>query len=598
MIGLVRPEMLWLLLIVPLAAVLAWRAARARALALRVFAGPLALTSRSPTRSWLKAGLLLLALTAVIVALADPFVDLRTRYARRLGVDIVLAIDVSQSMAARDVPPDRLRAARRFAQVLGEEMVGSRVSLVLFAGESTVRYPATTDPRILGEVLDSSGTGVRLLSGTSLRSGLDAALGAFGDTADARRRRVVVLVSDGETTLGSAPELSPFTDRGVLLYTVGVGTPEGAEIPTYSATDGAFTGYLAGPDGRSVVSRLDEDALRTLASAAGGSYLRYTGDDGAVRELGTRLRALEAIEEVQDPGSVPDERAQLFLAVAVAALLAARFLDDRRGMPSPLGAAPAARRRGRGILGALIGTAMLWGAACGDQGVSNEAANQRFAAADYAGALEMYRALQREMPDAPELGVNAGNALHMLGQLEDALPEYARAIDTGSPEVRPIAQYDRGNTLFRLGRLQDARDAYREALRLDPTDRDAKLNLELLMDLLAPRPSPSSGPAGRSPGPGGSGAPAAGGGSPGSSAQPGASAPPRPGASGEPNRPSPGESGSDVGEQAPDLEDALTEFRRGLTLDDALRVLDALRADQRGIGQLLEGQRRAEDRQY
>ncbi len=594
--GLVRPELLWLLLIVPPAAALVWRAARARERAARAFAGPVGLASRSGSRSWLKAALLLVALTAVIVALADPFVDLRTRSARRLGVDIVLAIDVSQSMAARDVAPDRLRAARRFAQALGEEMVGSRVSLVLFAGEGTVRYPATTDPRILGEVLDNSGTGVRLLSGTSLRSGLDAALGAFADAGDARRRRVVVLVSDGEITLGSAPDLTGFTDRGVLLYTVGVGTPEGTVIPTYAATDGRFTGYLAGADGRSVVTRLDEDALRALASAGGGAYLRYTGDDGIVRELGTQLRVLEAVEEVQDPGTVPDERAQLFVAVAVAALLAERFISDRRRMPLPRAAAPAPRRRGRRILGALIGSALLWAAACGGEPVSNEAANQRFAAGDYAGALEMYRALAREKPDVPELGVNAGNALHMLGRLEDALPEYSRAIDVGPPELRAIAQYDRGNTLFRLGRLQDARDAYREALRLDPTDRDAKFNLELLMDLLAPKPSPSVAPAGRSPGPGGSGAPA-GGGSPGSSAQPGASGSPRPGASGEPNQPSPGDSGS-TAESAPDLEEALTDFRSGLTLDEALRVLDALRADQRGIGQLLEGPRRAADGQY
>src|SRR5439155_1510320 len=87
-------------------------------------------------------------------------------------------------------------------------------------------------------------------------------------------------------------------------------------------------------------------------------------------------------------------------------------------------------------------------------------------------------------PEAPELSINAGNSLHMLGDYSRALPDYAKAIDATDFHLRAIAQYDRGNTLFRLGRLEDARDAYRETLRLDPSDRDAKFNLELVQTLL------------------------------------------------------------------------------------------------------------------
>src|SRR5207237_4063284 len=147
--------------------------------------------------------------------------------------------------------------------------------------------------------------------------------------------------------------------------------------------------------------------------------------------------------------------------------------------------------------------------------------NGLFSAGRYADALGAYRDLQQAHPDAPELAIDSGNALHMIGDHTRALPDYAHAIDIAGPDLRAVAQYDRGNSLYRLGRLEDARDAYREALRLDPTDRDAKFNLELVQRQLDARqvtqgqPGASAKP-GASQQPGGQGASGA--------PQPGASA--------------------------------------------------------------------------
>lgn len=593
-IGLARPELLSLLVLAPLLGALVVVAARARSRALATFAGDAALSARSGARIWLRGALLLLAFVSLVVALAGPYVDLRVRGARRLGVDVVLAVDVSQSMATRDVAPDRLRAARHFAQQLGERMTGSRVSLVLFAGQGTTRYPATTDPRILGEVLDNSGKGVRLQQGSSLAAAITASLAAFPTDAEAGRGRAIVLVSDGEVTLGGAADSGAVSDRGVKLYTIGVGTPTGGFIPTYDAANGNFNGYLRGPDGREITSRLDESGLRQLASAGGGSYWRYTGNDTVVDELAGQMRTLEAVEPIENAGKVPDERSQLFVAIAVAALLLERLLSDRRRMSAPRqeGRARAARPRRR-ILGIAIGSAMLWAVACADAASTIDEANGLFAAGDYAGSLARYRDLQAAQPDSPALAINAGNALHMIGEHTRALPDYAHAIDLAAPDLRAIAQYDRGNTLFRLGRLEDARDAYREALRLEPGDRDAKFNLELVQRLLDGRrgsQQPQPGASGR---PNASGSP----GASGASGATGGSANPSPdnadlrkaGLDDQPptnDRP-PGT------EQAPDLRGALSDFRTGLTLDEALRVLDALQGQQRGVAQLIEGPRNA-----
>jgi Ca-activated chloride channel family protein len=591
--GFTRPELAWLAVVLPPLVALVVVAGIARGRAVRTFAGSGALSARSGARMWLKGALLLVALASLIIALAGPYVDLRLRGARRLGVDIVLAIDVSQSMATRDVEPDRLRAARHFAEELGRRMVGSRVSLVLFAGEGTLRYPATTDPRILGEVLDNSGKGFRLTQGSSLAAAVESALSAFPVDAEEGRGRAIVVVSDGEVTLGSTPDIQTMLDRGIKLYAIGIGTPTGGQIPTYDDTNGKFTGYLRGPDGVAIVSKLNESALQKLATDAQGRYWRYTGDDGVLGELSAEMHLLEAIEPVENAGSVPDEKSQIFVAIAVALVLAERLLSDRRRMPAPEVRRAAKPRRGRRILGVAIGSALLWGLACGESGPSVETANGRFAASDYAGALAMYRDLQATLPEAPELSINAGNALHMLGDFTRALPDYAKAIDVGDPEIRAIAQYDRGNTLYRLQRLEDARDAYKEALRMDPNDRDAKFNLELVNALLdAKEPGAQPGQPGASGSPGASGQP----GNQGTSGSSGPAGSPEPGR--QPGEPTDQQT-DPTDDRAPgdptpgDLRALLNQFRSSLSYDEALRILDALQGQQRGIEQLIEGPRRA-----
>lgn len=596
-LGFARPELLFLFAALPLVVALVLLAYRARVRALRSFGGAAALVSRSGARWWLKSALVLVALASLVIALAGPYVDLRARAARRLGVDIVLAIDISQSMAVRDVEPDRLRAARHFAEELGRQMIGSRVALVLFAGQGTVRYPPTTDPRIIGEVLDNSGRGVRLQQGSSLQSAVESSLGAFPPDADPLRKRAIVVVSDGEVTLGAQP--GEDAARGTRVYAIGVGTPDGGQIPTYDPNNGKFTGYLRDAGGIPIVSKLDESSLRALAEQSSGRYFRYTGADAVIGEIAGELRTMEAIEPLDDAGAVPDERSTPFIALGVAAVLLDWLISGRRPMPMPRGLARPVARRGRRILGIAIGSAALWAVACGEGALSNEAANGLFAAGDYTGALAAYRDLQIDQPDSPELSVNAANTLHKLGEYPRALPEYGKAIDGTDLSLRAIAQYDRGNTLFRMGRLEDARDAYREVLRIDATDRDAKFNLEIIQRLLSGRPNQPAQQPGQgqgqpgSPNPGAQGA--------GQSGQPSPSGSPQQGQNpGQPQEPTgdPANSGDPNEGPSPALRPALDDFRRGLTIDEALRVLDALSGEERGVGQLLEGPRKGVGGEY
>ena len=244
----------------------------------------------------------------------------------------------------------------------------------------------------------------------------------------------------------------------------------------------------------------------------------------------------------------------------------------------PRGVAP--RRRVFGGVSALL----LLVVACGPADpIADEldAANQIFLR-DPAGAVTRYRDLQARRPAAPEISINLGNALAALGQDDRALIEYSRAIDNAKGTTRAIAFYDRATSLFRLGRILDSRAAYVEALRLDSNDRDAKFNIEVIdriLALLGPQvPAATSPPGQRTPPPGGSQQP---GGSPGATG---------PAGSGVPSATlPPGAVGPTGAAQPESVQTALTDFRRDLTVEEALQLLDALRGEQRGLPALLEG---------
>lgn len=597
-LALVRPEALPLLAIVAILAALALWAEARRQRAVRAFAGRGAeLASVSGARRRAKAALLVAALALAVVALAGPYVDVVKRSVVQSGIDVVIALDVSQSMAVRDVDPDRLRAAKQFVQRLGDDLRQSRVALVLFAGEGIVRYPATADPAVLGRTLENVTTAFRPPGGSSLRSGVDAALKAFSTEArESPRRKAVILITDGEDTTTQAPDVEALKQRNIRIFTIGVGTASGGPIPTYDRA-GKFLGYLKRASGEQIISRLTEAPLRSLAERSEGRYWRLAGFQ-TVNEVGTELKRLDAssLGEVEG-GSVPDDRYQPFLAVAILALVAEALLTERRGMPRPswLRAPPVRSRRrlalpafAARVLPMLAATAIVAGACTS---ASPSEADRLYNQGDPIGALERYRALLKERPNVPELHVNIGNALHQLAQHQAALDEYAAAAREGTFGVRAVALYQRGNTLFRMGKLEEAREAYKDALRLDPRDRDAKFNIEVIDRMLRvndPRPPQGQPGASGPPGPSqpGEGQPGQGQGQPGQSPSTGEGQPGPPGSEGPQAAGPPTSSGEQTG---PSLSEALRQFRSRLSPEEALHLLDALMNDQRGIEVLLEG---------
>ena len=325
-------ELLFGLLLVPALAALFLAALKARRRALERF-GDLELVrklSASVSRRGRAAkGVLLLATVSLLVlALARPQFGTRIETVRSEGQDVVVALDVSLSMLAEDVAPNRLDRARlEIMRILGR-LDGDRIGLVAFAGSAFVQAPLTVDYGAAAMFLNAMDPDLISLQGTNLGEALTVALDAFEEgTVD---HRALVVVTDGEDHEGEIEgALERAVQEGVRIHTVGIGSLEGVPIPEIDER-GVRTGFKRDEEGNVVTSRLDEATLERVSERTGGRYFPATATgmslDPLIEEItGGVGRELEAREVRQF-----DEQFQIFLGAALLLLLVEAVVPDRR----------------------------------------------------------------------------------------------------------------------------------------------------------------------------------------------------------------------------------------------------------------------------
>jgi len=329
------PELLWLLALVPVLGFGALFAERLRRRSLARFAGGPAFLARfdgqiSGNRRAAKILLFLLALSAGILAAARPQWGTRLEPVHRRGVDVVVLIDTSLSMATEDVAPSRLARARQAVETLLGRLAGNRVALVPFAGQASLACPLTLDSDAASLFLDAVDVESVAVPGSALAQALDVAIRAYGPGDPQGRSRAVVLFTDGEDHEGGLEQATERLRRaGVSVYALGVGTPSGGPIPVRDDA-GVMRGYKKDGAGRVVTSRLEEEALEKLALATDGRYYRLSP---AGNEIGEIAEAIGGMSQ-RDFGSVLrtryEERFQIPLAICLAALVVETLLGDRK----------------------------------------------------------------------------------------------------------------------------------------------------------------------------------------------------------------------------------------------------------------------------
>lgn len=326
------PHLLWLLSLVPIFVGALYWALQRRHQALLRFAELQLWTALAPDldtqRQWWRAGLLVVAVVLLLISLAGPQWGFAWETLQQSGVDIVVAIDTSRSMLAQDIKPNRLERAKLALQDLLKQLRGDRVGLVSFAGSAFVQCPLTLDYGAFAESVQAVQVGIIPRGGTSLAAAITSGISAF----DGRygKNAVLLIITDGEDHEGRVQQAAQAAaDKGIRIYTIGIGTPEGDLIPVAKAGQSAF---LKNRQGEVVKSRLEATTLQDIAIATGGAYI-YTGGQGlGLDEVYTRyISTLEGREFTSTIERRVYERFQWPVLIAFILLVVEPLIGNRAG---------------------------------------------------------------------------------------------------------------------------------------------------------------------------------------------------------------------------------------------------------------------------
>lgn len=263
----------------------------------------------SSSKGWLKVTFFSLAFLFFVLGLSRPQLGARLQERETNGVEIMIALDVSNSMLAQDYSPNRLERAKLAISRLVDKLAGDRIGLVIFAGESFVQLPITTDYVSAKAFLKSVNPGSIPIQGTATADALMTCARSFSTQSE--KSRAIILISDGEDHEGNVLETAEsIAQEGIKIYCIGVGSSKGEPIPM----DGDM---LRDKDGNIVVTRLDEATLKEIASAGGGEYVRAAAGEFGLNPIIDDIRTIEASKLKSVVFEDFDEQYMYFFGIAL-----------------------------------------------------------------------------------------------------------------------------------------------------------------------------------------------------------------------------------------------------------------------------------------
>ena len=284
--------------------------------------------SHSYTKEYLKKGLLILLLSLFVLTLAQPQWGEIKKEVKRKGVEIVFLVDTSLSMLAEDSVPSRIGKAKLEMKAFLRELKGDRIGITTFAGSGFIQSPLTLDYDAFLLFANSIQVGYIPDAGTSFREAIQTAIKAFPKTK--QKNHAIVLLSDGEDLEGDVePAVKAASDAGVRIYTVGIGTKEGAPIPLRSE-EGRVSGYKKDRDGQIVITKLNEELLTQIAKETGGLYFPASPGEQEIEWIYRHLQNLEKKEFKQRLVVEREDHFQFFLGLAIILIIVEMFTSDAK----------------------------------------------------------------------------------------------------------------------------------------------------------------------------------------------------------------------------------------------------------------------------
>lgn len=425
-----------------------------------------------PARHTFKFVLMGLALLFIIIGCANLQKGGTTETVQRKGVDVMIALDVSKSMLAKDIQPDRLTRAKQFIERLTDKMSSDRVGLVIFAGRSYLQVPLTIDYSALKLLLQTVSPDMVPTQGTVIGDAIELANKSF--SSKERKFKSIILISDGEdhdeTALAKVKEA---VEGGAIVHTIGIGSPQGTQL-----FDPATNSAKLDEKGEPVITKLNEAELKSIAAAGNGTYTLMGNTDAAANRI---LEEIDGMEQ-RNLGSVVYANYisyfQYFLLAALLLLIAEWLL------PGALRQKTKAPVKTISLLALLFAAALPAGAQSSKKLIAN--GNKLYEEGRYKDAAAQYgRALQKDTTYAGKSSYNLGNALYQQKQVEPARKAYeAAAKKSTDRKENSEANYNIGNTYMAEKKWEEAIEAYKKTLRNNPQDADAKYNLSYAKQML------------------------------------------------------------------------------------------------------------------
>lgn len=326
-------QLFWL---VPMLTVFFWYVFRQKAKAIERFGSPELMEKLTETtskkRQRLKAALLILGSAVIIAGISRPQIGTRLEEVTREGQDIIVAIDVSKSMLAEDISPSRLEKAKHEIAGIIDKLQGDRIGIIAFAGEAFVQCPLTLDYGAAKLLLSVVNPDLIPLPGTNLSQAIAKAIETF--ERQERKYKVLIIITDGEDHAGEIEQYTEAAAReGIVIYTVGIGTPEGVPIPEFDKA-GNRIGYIKDSEGQTVVTKLDELTLQKIAFATNGKYFNATPEESELDIIYEEISSGEKKEIGSMQFTQFEDRFQYFLGIFVLILVAESLVSERRKIKS------------------------------------------------------------------------------------------------------------------------------------------------------------------------------------------------------------------------------------------------------------------------
>lgn len=428
----------------------------------------------SPQRFAIKFLLIVTAFAAAVFALANLRTAKGSEKVSRNGIDVMIALDVSNSMLAQDIKPTRLDRAKQAIGKLIDKLGNDRVGLVVFAGKAYLQMPLTGDHSAAKMFLNSASPGIVPTQGTVISEALKMC-GASFNTKE-KKYKTIIVISDGEDHDAEAEKIaSQMASEGVIINTVGIGSPEGSTI-----IDAATNETKKDNEGNVVITKLNEAELIGIAEKGNGIYQLYTNTDNVVSKLAGQLNSMDERTVTEDSLVNYKSFFQYFLLLSLLLLVIEMLLPERGTVVK--------RKKELTKVAALL-LFIVFGLPFSAVAQSDKAiikkGNEAYQKNEFEKAAEQYQKVITKTPDNATAQYNLGNALYKNSKTDEAVNAYESAAKNLTvKDDRSKAFYNKGVVLQNNKKLPECIDAYKNALKLNPQDDDARQNLQKALQQL------------------------------------------------------------------------------------------------------------------